>query len=143
MSMVQSCIIDYVISRNQFSAAGARQLLRDCSEIWVIARRYGPGTMETGGAIRRLREMCLLLTLPVEGHEEGRTMVPEWEALGMDEILGGGKCRGKNVMGLRAAVGKVFEDNEGARGVLESLGIQELTVADVRGLLRRRVEAWA
>lgn len=43
---------------------------------------------------------------------------------------------------LRATVKGVFEDNEKAREVLGELGVA-LPVNDARGILQRRVEAWA
>lgn len=136
-SMIQTHILDYVVSRNQFSLLGARQLLRDCTEIWSISARYSPVRM-LEGATRRLKETCLLLTLPLVDGEQ----VPERDAL-EDLLEDSGIGGGKKLMGLRSAVSRVFEDHEQAQKMMEEFGIRELQIADVRGLLRRRVDAWA
>ena len=90
------------------------------------------------GATRRLKETCLLLTLPLDDGEQ----VPERDAL-EDLLEDSGAGGGKKLMGLRSAVSRVYEDHEQALKVMQEFGIRELQIADVRGLLRRRVEAWA
>jgi len=137
MAQIQTHILDYVVARSQFSAFGARQLARDCTELWAISTQFAPAP-GVEGVTRKLKETCLLLTLPmVDGGE-----VPEREGF-QDVLEEAGLGEGKSLIGIRTAVGRAFEDNEKARGVMEELGIRELPVAEVRGLLRRRVEAWA
>ncbi|KAI5801476.1 TIP-1 family-domain-containing protein [Peziza echinospora] len=137
MANVQTYLYDYIVSRNQFSELGARQFGRDCQELWAVSGRFvsesgGIGNAGVAGsdvATRRLREAVTLLTLPVE-----------------ESLVAGSGAEGdekRKVPGLRSVVGVVFEDNEKARRVLEVLGVEALDVMEVRGLLRRRVEAWA
>jgi len=134
MANVQTYLYDYIVSRNQFSELGARQFGRDCQELWAVSNRFVSETGGGGGvggsdvATRRLRETVTLLTLPVE-----------------ESVVAGSGAEGdekRKVPGLRSVVGVVFEDNEKARRMLEVLGVEALEVIEVRGLLRRRVEAW-
>ncbi|KAL7275623.1 hypothetical protein RUND412_001434 [Rhizina undulata] len=64
--------------------------------------------------MRRIKDSVILLALPTDGEA-----------------------------GLRAVVKEVFEDNEKARGVMERLGVVSMATGEVRGVLGRRVEAWA
>ncbi|KAF8437405.1 TIP-1 family-domain-containing protein [Terfezia claveryi] len=137
MALVQTHILDYVVARSQFSAFGARQLARDCTELWAVSVQFAP-PLVVEGVTRRLKETCLLLILPMTDGDE----VPEREGF-QDVLEEAGLGVGKSLIGIRTAVGRAFEDNEEARGVMEELGIRELLVAEVRGVLRRRVEAWA
>lgn len=103
----------------------------------MISAQYAPVPVAEG-VTRKLKETCLLLTLPMVDNGE----VPEREGFA-DVLEEAGVTEGKPLMGIRTAVARVYEDNEKARGVMEELGIRELPVMEVRGLLGRRVEAWA
>ncbi|RPB19540.1 hypothetical protein L211DRAFT_842621 [Terfezia boudieri ATCC MYA-4762] len=126
MALVQTHILDYVVARSQFSAFGARQLARDCTELWAVSAQFAPPPV-VEGVTRKLKETCLLLTLPMKDGNE----VPEREGL-QDVLEEAGLREVKSLMGIRTAVGRAFEDNEEARGVMEELGIRELLVAEVR-----------
>lgn len=77
-----------------------------------VWRVFGDGGEATMG---RVAEACVLLALPVEGDSEKT---------------------------LRGVVKPAFEDNAKARECMAKLGIKELAVGDVRGVLQRRVEAF-
>jgi len=105
VKVLQAYLWDYVVVRNTFSLAGGRQFARDAGELLP----------EVGGG-ERVREVCMLLILPVEREGEGWT--------------------------LGDVVAPVFEDNNKAREVMGKLGISALGVGEVREVLKRRVEAF-
>lgn len=63
----------------------------------------------------------MLLALPVED--------PETET---DEVL----------RTLKYVSDRVYESNQGARGVMEELSVHALTIGEVRNTLQRRVDSW-
>lgn len=109
---LQAYLWDYVLTRNSFSLAGARQFHGDMTELWNACG---------GREMARLREACTLLALPVtkqEGEEDGAQLL------------------------LRDVVKPVFEDNDKAREVMKRLPVETLQVSEVRAVLQRRVEAF-
>jgi len=100
--------------RNQFSLAGGKQFTTDIGELWNVSGRY---IGDPEASMKRVKAACVLLTL--EDGQEG-------------------------TIGLKEVVQKVFEDNEKARGILEELGLVGcVSTSEARGVLQRRVEAWA
>ncbi|RPA89814.1 hypothetical protein L873DRAFT_1822137 [Choiromyces venosus 120613-1] len=112
---IQAYLWDNVLMRNQFSLAGGKQFTTDVGELWNVSGRY---IEDPGASMKRLKAACVLLTLEDE------------------------QVEGK--IGLKEVVQRVFEDNEKARGVLEELGLVGcVSTSEARGVLQRRVEAWA
>lgn len=110
---LQTYIWDYVLTRNTFSLAGARQFASDMTDL----------SNSCGGwrEMVRLREACTLLTLPLvrlEEDEEGTQLL------------------------LKDVVRPVFEDNNKARAVMMKLALENLQVGEVRMVLQKRVEAF-
>lgn len=100
---------------NQFSLAGGKQFTADIDELWNVSRRY---IGDPEASMKRVKAACVLLTLE-EGQEEGK-------------------------LGLKEVVQRVFEDNEKARVILEELELVGcVSISEARGVLQRRVEAWA
>ncbi|CUS14102.1 unnamed protein product [Tuber aestivum] len=112
---IQNYLWDNILMRNQFSLAGGKQFTTDVGELLNISGRY---IEDPEGSMKRVRAACLLLTLE-DGQEEVK-------------------------LGLKEVVHRVFEDNDKARGILEELGLVGcVNTSEVRGVLQRRVEAWA
>jgi len=105
--------------RNQFSLAGGKQLTADIGELWNVSGRY---IGDPEASMKKIKAACVLLTLEEGQEEEGK-------------------------VGLKEVVQKVFEDDEKAQGILEELGLVNCTncidISEARGVLQRRVEAWA
>lgn len=105
--------------RQNFTAYGAAQFLRDLNAIFSLVDRYIPNGL---GPLANLHDALRLLTLPVTPPQ-----APE----------GGAATTG---LSLKQATDRAFTDNEEARLVIEELGIETLTPANVRHILQRRVE---
>ncbi|KAI9707564.1 MAG: hypothetical protein M1836_000525 [Candelina mexicana] len=113
---MQTYLWDNVLIRHTFSSSGVAQLSRDLAAIWGVMDRYlGEGQGEIG--MKKLREGVGLLGLPVKvsGDEDGR-------------------------LGLWEVEKMMFRSNEGAREVLDKLGLTVLTESEARHVLERRVE---
>jgi len=111
---IQAYLWDNILMRNQFSLAGGKQFTTDIGELWNVSGRY---IGDPEASMKRVKAACVLLTL--EDGQEG-------------------------TIGLKEVVQKVFEDNEKARGILEELGLVGcVSTSEARGVLQRRVEAWA
>jgi len=110
---LQTHLWDYVLARNSFSLAGARQFHGDMAELWNACG---------GREMLRLQEACTLLTLP--------TVQPEGDADGAQTLL------------LADIVNPVFENNARAREAMEKLAIELLQTSEVRAVLQKRVEAF-
>ncbi|KAG0635592.1 TIP-1 family-domain-containing protein [Tuber brumale] len=112
---IQAYLWDNILMRNQFSLSGGKQFTTDVGELWNVSGRY---IEDPEAPMKRVKAACVFLTLE-DGQEEGR-------------------------IGLKEVVQKVFEDNEKARGILEELGLAGcVSTSEARGVLQRRVEAWA
>ncbi|PUU78490.1 TIP-1 family-domain-containing protein [Tuber borchii] len=112
---IQAYLWDNILMHNQFSLAGGKQFTADIDELWNVSRRY---IGDPEASMKRVKAACVLLTLE-EGQEEGK-------------------------LGLKEVVQRVFEDNEKARVILEELGLVGcVSISEARGVLQRRVEAWA
>lgn len=119
---VQSFFWENMLMRRSFSSPGAAQLSRDVSAIWEVVDRYlGAGQGELG--MRKLGEALVLLRLPVTpkngnfGAEDEDTSLSLWYV-----------------------EGRIFQDNESCREVLDELGLQILSESDARHVMERRIE---
>ncbi|KAI9656096.1 MAG: hypothetical protein M1829_000451 [Trizodia sp. TS-e1964] len=112
--VLETYIWDNVVIRNTFSAHGVAQLSEDFSGLC--------GTFEAQLGLRitwmqKLKEGIHLLGLP--------TALADGASTGLT---------------LKEAETRVFESNEGARDVIEELGLSLLSESDARSLLQKRVE---
>jgi hypothetical protein len=132
--VVQTWMWDHVIMRYSFSAPGAAQLSRDVVAIWDVVDRAVGIEGEGQRAMSRLAEGVGLLNLPIRTRQKKtessndndgsvKANMPEW--------------------GLWEVEERVFKDNESARDVLAEMGFENLSEADARGILGRRVEVSA
>lgn len=145
-------IWDNVLSRHRFSTAGAAQLHTDLAAICrVVDAATGSGVAEAG--LRKCLEGVQLVGLPVKG---GKSKVDssstaedggeEWEAWGGEAEEAaekgsiGGTRAGNEELGLWEVEKRLFADNQGARDVLEELGMELLSETEARAVLGRRVE---
>lgn len=118
---VQDFFWDSVLMRYTFSSAGIAQYTRDIEILWqTIDRHLGQGQAETG--MRRLKEALVLLSLPIR--RDGQCEAG-------DDGAG---------PGLWEVEKRVFRNNEGAREVLEELGLEMLSEGDARSVLERIIE---
>ena len=118
--IIQTYLWDSVLMRNTFSASGIAQFQRDVDAVWgTIDRWVGEGQGEM--SMRKLKEALILMKLPVEtedGSEGDKDVGPT----------------------LQEVDRKVFEDQVGAREVLDELGFEVLELRDVRNVLQRMIE---
>ncbi|KAI9760861.1 MAG: hypothetical protein M1835_000086 [Candelina submexicana] len=113
---MQTYLWDNVLIRHTFSSSGVAQLSRDLAAIWGVMDRYlGEGQGEIG--MKKLREGVGLLGLPVKVSRDEDGRLGLWEVEKM-----------------------MFRSNEGAREVLDKLGLTVLTESEARHVLERRVE---
>lgn len=87
--------------------------------------KYIPGG---SSALATVLEGARLLALPVEAEEV--------EA----DSGGGGGGGDSRALDLKSVTDRVFTDNAEAKRVMEELGVEVLTPANARHILRRRVE---
>ncbi|KAI9724982.1 MAG: hypothetical protein M1812_000258 [Candelaria pacifica] len=113
---MQTYLWDNVLIRHTFSSSGVAQLSRDLAAIWGVMDRYlGEGQGEIG--MKKLREGVGLLGLPVKVSDDEDGKLGLWQVEKM-----------------------MFRSNEGARKVLDQLGLTVLTETEARHILERRVE---
>lgn len=129
---LQSFILDNVISRHSFSAAGVSQLTSDIDHLCgVIDSALGHHSSsatyqgEAGRVMRKLSESLVLLGLRIKP-----------QSTKTDEDNGN---RGVE-LGLWEVERRLFANNESAREVLGELEIETLTEAEARAILEKRVE---
>ncbi|KAI5804574.1 TIP-1 family-domain-containing protein, partial [Geopyxis carbonaria] len=116
LGAVAAGVVEPWLKRGQWTAEAAQGVARDVEEVVAVLDVGGVGI-----GLERVREAV--------------------RVLGLMGGQGGGKME-EGQLGLKEVVKDVFEDNEKARAMLARLGVEELTVADVRALLGRRVDAW-
>jgi RAD50-interacting protein 1 len=130
---IQTWMWDHVLNRYSFSAPGATQFSRDVVALWDVVDRAVGVEGEGQRGMKRLAEGVGLLNLPIrpkqrrnEGAHDGGEVnesMPEWGLWDVEE--------------------RVFISNESAREVLAEMGFENLSEADARGIIRRRVEIGA
>lgn len=122
---IQNSIWGNVLMRNTFSAAGAAQLISDVNHLCSVVDSALGRVGHAGDSIRtmkKLNEGLLLLGLNAQkqdGTEEGNAVA---------------------AAGLWDVEKRLFKDNESAREVLAELDVENLTEAEARTVLERRVE---
>lgn len=136
---IQNFIWDNVLLRHTFSTAGISQLSSDVDHLCdVVDAALGSqsGVLHQGESKRmlgKLNESLLLLGLrvrsPRRADSRGATEINPEEHGGLDKQLG-----------LWEVERRLFANNESAREVLAELEIENLTEADARAVLERRVE---
>jgi RAD50-interacting protein 1 len=132
---VQSFIMDQVIQRHSFSAAGAFQLTSDIDHLCnvietALGQNFSSSTIYQGEArrvMRKLSESLVLLGLRIK---------PQNTASSTE----GTESREAADLGLWDVERRLFANNESAREVLSELEIETLTEAEARAVLGKRVE---
>ena len=117
---IETFLWDSVLMRNSFSTSGIAQFQRDVEAIWATIDRWlgnGQGEM----AMRKLKESLILLNLPLEDASDDEN----------DEA---------GLVTLQEVDRRVFEDQAGAREVLDELGLEVLELREVRNVLQRIIE---
>ncbi|RAO64460.1 uncharacterized protein BHQ10_000472 [Talaromyces amestolkiae] len=129
---LQSYILDNVISRHSFSAAGVSQLMSDIDHLCgVIDSALGHHSSsaayqgEAGRVMRKLSESLVLLGLRIK--PQSTKSDENNETYGVE-------------LGLWEVERRLFANNESAREVLSELEIETLTEAEARAILEKRVE---
>ncbi|KUL90627.1 hypothetical protein ZTR_00127 [Talaromyces verruculosus] len=129
---LQNFILDNVVSRHSFSAAGVSQLTSDidhlCGVIDTALGQHSSSTAyqgEAGRVMRRLSESLVLLGLRIkpQSTKSDENTEPRGVELGLWEVER-----------------RLFANNESAREVLSELEIETLTEAEARAVLEKRVE---
>jgi hypothetical protein len=150
---IQNYIMNHVLSsRVSFSTAGAAQLTFDMQALCAgVDRHVGAGQAQRG--LKKLLQAVTLVGLPVRGEIQRELPSRSGESAdstgdadqdgddaAWDELdeKSGEVSDGK--MSLFQAERLVFKDNEGARQVLEQLGLDSLSESEARDLLRKRIE---
>ncbi|BCR85628.1 RINT-1 family protein [Aspergillus chevalieri] len=125
---IQNFIWGNILMRNTFSAAGALQLVSDVDHLCSVVDSSLGSIGHAGDSIRmmkKLNEGLLLLGLDAQKQDEGETPEDEKEA---------------GRVGLWDVEKRLFKDNESAREMLAELEIENLTEAEARTVLEKRVE---
>lgn len=165
---MQNFLWDNVLMRNTFSAAGGAQFSHDVLALWdVIDRHVGEGQGET--SMRRLKGALVLLSLKpgkaaiageisVESEVENTDVVSPDGTSRLDKGASFSEVKQGNITGAHHSTPtgeylnapqelslwdvekRIFHSNESGRAVLEHLGLENLTEAEARGVLERRLE---
>lgn len=129
---LQTSILDNVISRHSFSAAGVSQLTSDIDQLCgVIDSALGHHSSsaayqgEAGRVMRKLSESLVLLSLKIK--PQSTRSDESNDTHGVE-------------LGLWEVERRLFANNESAREVLNELEIETLTEAEARAVLEKRVE---
>jgi hypothetical protein len=144
LTTISSTLWGNVLNHYRFSTAGAAQMRADLAAICrIVDKQVGPGVAEAG--LRRCLEAAQLVGLPVKGGKDQaavRTLAgPDADEEDWEAWEGDGDAAPRPQKDSSWDVEKrLFADNQSARDVLEELGIELLTEAEARALLRRRVE---
>ena len=149
----QTYVWDNVLTRYAFSGAGATQLRNDIMAITAIVNRWtGPGQGEAN--FKKIIEGVTILALPIKGRSKsnsGQTAAAKvsevsgeddaWDDVEVSVDADEGFHSGSDgIMGLWEAERRIFADDESATETLEELGLNMLTEAEARSVLKRRVE---
>lgn len=156
---LQEHIWNNVLTRQNFSTAGATQLRTDIDAICGVVDEATKTKADAERGMRKLREGVRLLGLPIRagkgkdgrrGEEEGTEAEAEEDGWGLDEDEGGDADGdgeggdtdedGEKIWGLWEVERRVFQSNESAREVLAKMGLEMLSESEARMVLERRVE---
>ena len=146
---IQKEVLDNVIMRHSFSSAGVAQLRRDFMALETVI----DSTIKTPGEVqrcmKRLGESLILLGLPIKATQKDGNEGPEydgWDFEESEDAIEEGDAtppemsHNTKVWGLWEVEKLIFRSNESARGVLTALGLDSLSEADARTILKRRIE---
>nr|OQO31965.1 hypothetical protein B0A51_00306 [Rachicladosporium sp. CCFEE 5018] len=139
---IQTSIWDSVLLRQTFSTAGATQLAADVRAVISAMDQYGDHSLAQRVMVR-LIDGVRLLSLPIRGEVPVVQAGADDDAAAWDEADDDDDAKADEApkqMGLFEAERLVFMDNESARHALERLGLENLSEADARSVLERRVE---
>lgn len=120
-----------VLMSHRFAASGAQQFTNDVRAISALIDGYIPGISSSLGT---LDEALRLLNLPLQQQKAGSPGVDGEEGTRDDTKTA------SVAVTLQAATDRVFQDNSEAKKVLDELNINNLTPANARQILQRRVE---
>lgn len=125
LTHLQQYLWDHILMRNSFSATGAIQFCLDvqaiCDTVDEIISARVPEGAESSKFMRRLIDGLVLLSLP-------------------NEVDGEAHKDGSISISISDVEKKVFESNKSARSVLTMLQVRNLTEAEARQVLQRRIE---
>ena len=138
---LQDELYDRLLLKHNFSGAGANQFQRDvmaiCQTIDSAIKLNGEAERHIG----RLQDAIKLFTLPIRGNDKSNDAADDgW---GFDEDEGDGEVEldfDEKKLGLWQAEKAIFQDNISARKLLESMGLADISEADARNIIQRRVE---
>lgn len=142
-------MINQVILRHDFSAAGVLQLKRDVQAIESVIDTTVGITGVAAASLQRLDQTIRLLGLPIKASGQPTTTTDddEW---GFDENEGTEQADEDTEMpdildeeksyGLWEAEKAIFKSNEAARHALSEMGLDNLSEIEARSVLKRRVE---
>ncbi|KAJ9661916.1 hypothetical protein H2198_001668 [Neophaeococcomyces mojaviensis] len=143
---IQKEIYDKLLLKHNFSAAGAIQLKRDVIAISDAINTSTKLPNEAGRHLRRLNDALVLLSLPIKASKKAAAEdnADDW-GFGDDEPTPEEEqvnvtAEEQEDWGLWQAEKTIFADNASARNALESMGLTELSEADARNIIRRRIE---
>jgi hypothetical protein len=146
-SSVQREIYDNVLMYHTFSAAGASQLQRDLSAIQESIENNSKLRGSVGASMRRLEEAVFLLSLDASKSSHSNAHDGDEDGWGFDEDdqdaaadTNPSRDTLEDDRGLWEVEKHVFESNEAARKALADMGLYQLTEAEARNILKRRVE---
>lgn len=145
--VVQTEIIDRLVMRHNFSAAGANQLKRDIIALATMIDRSIKMSGESQRHFTKLNDAIALLALPIKSSSKTPMADDNADDWGFDEgdAVNDAEVVTMDLMdeeswGLWQAEKAIFADNASARNALESMGLTELSEADARNIIRRRIE---
>lgn len=141
---IQEELLDRLVLRHSFSAAGASQLKRDIAAISTTINAGIGMQGEIEKYLGRLNAAAYILSLPIKstkpdnaGGDEDGWGFDDDEEIDAEEVLDVGE---ENDWGLWQAEKALFADNTSARKALKSMGLQQLTESDARNIIKRRIE---
>ena len=145
---LQSEILNTVVLRHNFSAAGVFQLKRDVLALETAIDSATGARGVAAASMRKLNQSTHLLGLPIKASQPAAIVtdneVDDW---GFDDAEDDGTVDTSNpadddgkVWGLWEVEKAMFTSNEAARHVLAEMGLDQLSENEARNILKRRVE---
>lgn len=123
--------------RHNFTTLGAAQLQRDFRAICSVVERFVP---DGSAALSSLEEGVRLLNLPVEARGLAGDGGDESGSREKHDNGENGQNSQRRDVTLKEASDRVFTDNAAAKQLLDELDLVEITPANARQILQRRVE---
>ncbi|KAK5069261.1 hypothetical protein LTR51_008511 [Lithohypha guttulata] len=143
---IQEEILDRLVLRNSFSAAGANQLRRDMLAISSTIDSNIRLRDEAQRHFVKLNDALVLLSLPItgSGSQVSDTDGDGWD-FEVDENEADADANNEaplkgGAWGLWQAERAIFADNASARKALQSMGLIDLSESEARNIIKRRIE---